>query len=281
MIVDDRNVHAGIPQVMVALALFLLVSNHYVPAYAQTHRSHQNEYSLSLPAHWVRIPDDVLQNAFDQTYSEAGRRAGSWDAGLQPEGSPWLSWPYVVVQVIPYPNGLIPDEEQLSDVASTLTGLDVEKVVTRGKAMTHESNREEISDFKMGQATFDPQTRSYSFMTQVVGDDGVVCKALLKGYFGRRAIYQIVCYSGDADFSANRDDFGLITTSFRLTDAAAYVPPSPGRPAKRVPDWVAEAVAYAAVGLLLFGVSVVWSKLRGGSAPDAAKVDGAPDECED
>src|SRR4051812_14614858 len=85
-----------------ALSFFITLLSALAPASAETFTG--PTYDLVLPDGWVKIPQDVVQRTMQQVGAGASSNVRyNFDGGFQLKGKPWFTYPYILVQTIPYP----------------------------------------------------------------------------------------------------------------------------------------------------------------------------------
>jgi hypothetical protein len=115
------------------LVVCALLSSDLPVGFAQTTRKssrtfHSDEYgyTVSLPAGWMRIPDSSVQDYHVAISGPDKAKSFRYDSAFQRQGqSRWFTWPYVIVEVIPYPDGEQPDESGIAQFLAVIAGVDV------------------------------------------------------------------------------------------------------------------------------------------------------------
>lgn len=199
------------------------------PATAQTSdvdfHSDRYGYSLELPEGWVAVPDDVLKMATDAMVSPRAPNKLTIDAAFQRAAAPhWLAYPYVMVQVVPYAHfgssGQLP-ESHFATVTSTITGLDMDKVMD--EALTPEA-RQWVDGIQMGKPALDMARRRfvYSIDMDVQGVGPV--RGLMAGHFGKEALVQVMFYATPDQWDSAAAERDQTIESFAFDPATAYDP---------------------------------------------------------
>lgn len=151
-------------------------------------------YSVEVPPGWEQVPDDVVQSAAAQMQKPGGKVV--FDAAFQAAGSGrWLSYPYAIVQVIPYANlgleGELP-ESQFAAVVKSLTGSDAIKRIDDAMPTTL---RGKVSATGVHDAVLEPEQRRFHYaLAMNVAGVGPV-EGASTAYFGRNALVQVSYYA--------------------------------------------------------------------------------------
>src|SRR5881394_543557 len=78
-------------------------------------------YDLALPDGWVQIPQDVVTRTMQQVSAGgSGAVPFHFDAGFQQKDQPWFTYPYVLVQTVPYPKE--PSEAEMRGIIKQVSG---------------------------------------------------------------------------------------------------------------------------------------------------------------
>src|SRR3954452_7131823 len=152
-------------------------------------------YNITLPDDLTQIPADVVIATTKLAQNPNAKSALVTDAAFQPKVQKrWFSYPYMIVQVIPY-SGLDLNrqlnEDEFGDVVKAMTGVDVNKAMDQSLSSEAKSA---MSNASIGQPQLDRGKRRFLVpMNMTVAGIGKV-KGTLAGYFGRRAVVQIGVY---------------------------------------------------------------------------------------
>jgi len=225
------------------LFLSLVIASPCPAAEPQAFTSEKNGYSIIFPAHWVRIPADVLEAVQKAIFKSGASPALSYEAAYQEGGSfGWMKYPYVLVQVIPYAKYGAPGEPpetEFPKLVEAIAGIKLDKVMN--DAMSPQA-RGILKDTPSVTARLDAPNRRYFFsMSMNVAPVGTV-RAEAVGYFGKEGVVQIMFYATPKDLSRTSNVRERIFNSFKFDPAHAYDPAvavasSSGFVPKRVMDY--------------------------------------------
>jgi hypothetical protein len=184
----------------------------------QTYHGRSFGYNLTIPDGWEQINDQTVQ----QTWSRLMRRPSQAiaDAGFQKTAPEPFTYPYAMVQVVPYPNGKQPNEKQIAQVISVMTGADMNKLMKEhGSA---EAQKLMTSSAAAGPVTYDPATYSYqqTIANNILGIGPIRGKA--HGHFGKSALVVVVAYDKSETYAQNEPQMQALGNSFHFDQASAY-----------------------------------------------------------
>ncbi|HEV8378862.1 MAG TPA: hypothetical protein VGQ99_12570 [Tepidisphaeraceae bacterium] len=172
-------------------------------------------YAITPPDGWVRIPQDVVQTTMQKVMD--GKNATTVDAVFQLQGRPWFSYPYVMVQTIPYPGQ--PNESQMKEIIRQMTGpgfMDKSKGnITPQVQKILDSNSMTISELDTSSHT------SNAFHQQVVEPFGKIT-GMMNSHFGSRGMVNINSYAREDDFTKYMPQFSQINNSFQWNSGEEY-----------------------------------------------------------
>ncbi len=191
----------------------------------QEFRSDKNGYSIVFPAHWVRIPANVLEGVQKAIFKPAARPALSYEAGYQEGGSfGWMKFPYVLVQTIPYAQYGAPGEpgeQEFPKLVEAIAGIKLDKVMNDSMSPLA---RGILKDTPNVTARLDAPNRRYFFsMSMNVATVGTV-RGEAVGYFGKECVVQIMFYATPKDLARTTNVRDRIFNSFKFDPAHAYDP---------------------------------------------------------
>jgi hypothetical protein len=158
--------------------------------------SDKYDYSMTVPAGWVRIPDDVVREMIGAVVREESRVSVNFDAAFQMADSwTWFSYPYVAVQIIPYSVGGLgrpPCEDEFDELVSAAARIDSKRIVQ--KAATEEA-QDLARTVDFGSIKVDREQRKYvrTMELQVPPYGRIHGEAV--GHFGREVIVQVMFYA--------------------------------------------------------------------------------------
>jgi hypothetical protein len=177
-------------------------------------------YSISLPDGWTQIPDDKVQKCVAALVRSPQASAWQWDAAFQPHNqSEWFTYPYAIVQIKPYANGLEPTNAEIATALKEMAGINLDT------EMRNESNPQVanlMSNSSLGQAEWDDKNKTARITMQTDVADAGTLKASGTIHFGRRAIVCVWCYATDADFGVQQATFRQISDSFQFDPGSEY-----------------------------------------------------------
>ena len=134
----------------------------------------------------MRIPDSSVQDYHVAISGPDKAKSFRYDSAFQRQGqSRWFTWPYVIVEVIPYPDGQQPDESGIAQFLAVIAGVDVLKTA---KESANPNLAKLLSNGSFGRAKWDSVTMTARVPLQMdVAGIGTV-KAICDFHFGRHAV---------------------------------------------------------------------------------------------
>ncbi|MDB5332150.1 MAG: hypothetical protein JWP03_3301 [Phycisphaerales bacterium] len=188
-------------------------------AAGETFHSTTYGYSVTLPAGWYRVPDSQLQRGIAVLHSQSTATQNlQWEAAYQANAGEPFTTPYVILQVMPYPNGRQPTEAQMEDAVKQLTGNNYQKYLGQSG---NTALRQALSNASVGTAQYDPATRTVYQTMGITGKSGRI-KAVIVGHFGKDAMVGVMSYEGEANFADRQADFDQLNASFKFDPATDY-----------------------------------------------------------
>ena len=250
------------PTLAVALWVFFFAGSGFTSA-GPTYRSSANDYSVTFPDGWVQIPQDELNQMYSRLRSSQGV-AYQWETAYQSQaGPPWFNYPYVILQVVNYPGGGQPSEQELAQVVKAQSGLDINKAI-------HDSGsdvaRELVSGASQGISSWNEDTHTLRQTLQINVQGIGPIEAKTTGHFGRRALVSVMCYSSASSAQANQPAFAQINNSFQFDPGAGYDARlgNAARMGRKVGQLV---VAVVGIGVVILAVILVVRLASGGKRP--------------
>ena len=212
----------------------------------ETYRSASSGFSFTLPEGWQRYSDDMLQQMTRRVSSAAAQSAMRWDAGFGRKSDPPFTYPYVLVQVVPYPaGGGVPNEQQMKQIVQQLAGASPQDI----KKYTSEETQKLMGDAgpSIQAPVFDANNKTVDYAVKLDLPGIGQVSGITRGHFGRNALVQVACYSLASDMPKYRADFDKFENSFSFDSASAY------------PSGVFSAIARGGVngGLIGAGIGAV------------------------
>src|SRR5262249_40882227 len=116
------------PSIGLAWAIGLAIVAWRCPmAAGAEYRNEKHGYSLTFPKGWAQVPSSVIENLRKLILTQNARSDIIYDACYQ-KGSlpPWPSYPYVLLQYLPYSQyggSGEPDESQFPKMVEAISGL--------------------------------------------------------------------------------------------------------------------------------------------------------------
>jgi hypothetical protein len=173
------------------------------------------EVSLTLPDGWVEVPQEILQ----QFYEEMQRQAP--DAGIprydyavqSSDGPPWLAYPYVLVKISITGR---PTERELQAMPRIDANAELQK---KSEALS-----KVMTDTKLGQMQYDKAAN----VVWVTSESDVVGIGKVSGLSGviptEKGFVQLHGYARSEDFARHEPVFRKIITTAKISPALVYQP---------------------------------------------------------
>jgi hypothetical protein len=188
-------------------------------------------YNLDIPETWMAIPQATVAT-FSRALSKPGAKTTViTDAAFQPSANKApFTYPYVVVQVLPYSNVGVNRqirEDEFPGIVKAITGLDLKKTIDSQLSPKASSV---LKSGGFGEPKLDAARHRFTApLTMSVAGIGAV-KGQVTGYFGHDALIQVAVYSLDQDPGAG--ELQQIADSFSFDSSTDFVP-TPLNPLQR------------------------------------------------
>jgi hypothetical protein len=212
-------------------------------------------YTVTVPDDWKQIPDDVMHKTMEAAMNPNAPRLVDFDAAFQLKSKVrWFTYPYVMMEVIPYANvgqgGQI-NEDQFPAVLKSITGADVKKAMD---STVSDKLRSSLGQASFGQANLDSANRRYSVpLTMTVAGIGQV-RGQLTGFFGKECIVQVATYVKSSDWDQHPGEYSAIEDSFRFDPDKAYsVAEAVAHPSRQGFNW-AQSGNSTLIGVVAGGI---------------------------
>jgi hypothetical protein len=194
------------------------------PAGADTAYHSSSGFSLSIPDGWTEIPRSAIDDMSRRIFSGAGSKV-IHDAGFQPKGTEWFTYPYVMTQVINYPVSRPPNEKEMRQILQHIAGGAAN---IQNQPLSAEA-KEILKNVQTSAPTFDAAKRTFVLpLTLTVPGIGQV-KGVAVGHFGTSSLVQVCCYDRVGSYASNEPTFAKILDSFKFDASAAYPSSALGR----------------------------------------------------
>ncbi|MCC6145531.1 MAG: hypothetical protein IT368_17125 [Candidatus Hydrogenedentes bacterium] len=177
-------------------------------------------YSVTMPEGWVRVPEEVAQKHFERLVGDPAQADALQDYVFQPGGKSWFTFPYAVVQVIPYVDADMtssPETAAMRAFVARIAGIDVNAVL-QGRI----EKKTNIAGGSLSEPTFDPATRTFAYTVRVNrgGQGDIVGEA--HGWFGRDVIVQITFYNVADQWDQSAAAREFLVAGFAFAPESAY-----------------------------------------------------------
>lgn len=216
--------HYYFPRSSIIVSVFAIIawSCETVSSASEFHSS-RHGYSIDLPDNWIQIPDDVIGGMIDRLQKSNSKTSIFYDSGFQrDDSSRWLTYPYVLVQIIPYADfgrDRQINEDEFPEVIKSITGRDLVKDI---KENLSDEFQDIMSQLETSSPQLDQLNRKYSWtMTMDVKNIGLV-RGILVGYFGKESIVQVCYYAKPRAWNDQSFVRKAIVNSLRFDPDTAY-----------------------------------------------------------
>jgi hypothetical protein len=208
-------------------------------------------YTITAPDGWVRIPQDVVQTTMQKVMN--GKNATTVDAVFQLQGRPWFTYPYVMVQTVPYPGQ--PNEAQMREVIRQMTGPGF---MDKSKGNITPQVQKILDGNSMKNRELDTSNQtSNAFHQQVVEPFGKIT-GMMNTHFGRHGMVNINSYAREDDFGTYMPQFGQINSSFGWSSGEEYQ----GKSARSSGELLGRIGAYGIIAIIVGVVLSVMKKRK-------------------
>jgi hypothetical protein len=191
-------------------------------AHGFTFRNATHGYSLTLPRGWVRIPDTAVKQ-MTEAIIDKQKASVTYDAGFQPAANTrWFQYPYVLVQRLPYSDfGLERQirENEMGQITKALTGLDLGEQL---KGTLKDNVKDMVSSAKAGTASLDLANHRFVWSLKMQGVGVGEVRGAMIGYFGRKAMVQVMFYALTQDWERDAHVCSQIIGSFGFDPDSDY-----------------------------------------------------------
>ncbi len=231
----------------------------------------KDDFTISLPADWVAIPKDALDD-FTRALAKLSPKAERQidDYGFQlPKKKHWLEFPYIIIQVKRI--GRVP-EAQLKSIKRVVQ--DTKKVMEKEQ----DSYSAVISNAQVGETVYEPATHIlWTKLSAEVKTTGTV-KALLASVLTEKGVIGIYGYAPAADFDKYAPVFEAVARSAVVADNLKYRPHfTDSLPLSETINWglVLRAALIGAIAGCLPVAIILIPRLRRKKKADAGKKNGS------
>ena len=230
------------------------------------YHSDDHGYSISIPAGWQRVPEEIMQQQYEKALSAKALQTVIHDAEFLFE-SPIASF---LIQVLYYPKlgmATAPRPDQFEPLIRAITGIDIERAKSEG--VWNDEVNGPFGAPKISHISVDKVRHCYSFDSEVTMADSSKVVSNITGFFGRKAIVQL-----SFNRAAGTDDVRLGADWSAFADSFSFDVLEKYRVARRRPS-IGEniLVDFATYGLVAVGIAVVSLILRAFSKSKASKPD--------
>lgn len=185
--------------------------------------SSTNGYSLLVPNEWIRVPNVILQAAYNETFSTSVRADLVWEAAFGQAGADGpFQCPYIVLQIMRYSSlGLRrqPRKDEINNILTAFTGLDLDEIARR---TLEPRARDSVVDLKPGDVFFDEASMSYSFGLEMGRADGGKIRSIVAGHLGKTCVVQLMFYDLFENWHNSIRERECILHSFQFDSDMAY-----------------------------------------------------------
>ena len=198
---------------------------------------------LSLPEGWTSISEADLK-ATVQAVRKPSKTA-HYDAAFQQQGSPLFAYPYVLVEVVPYPTRHEPSKADIRGMIAKMGNS------SKPDNLTPEAAKM-IGPSSVGDVVYDEKRMPFAFglRSEIAGIGPV--RGYCTGFIGHSALVNVLCYCLESDSARFQPLFDQVAGSFRDDAAAAFKGTTPDP--KSLWDGVLEKALVNAVVGCFFGV---------------------------
>jgi hypothetical protein len=225
----------------------------------------QYGYNVTIPDNWTQIPADVVEATMKLAQNPSSKTTLVCDSAFQPAAEKkWFTYPYMIVQVIPYSSfGLRRqiNEDEFAEVTKAMTGVEIGKAMD--SALSPDA-RSIMSNASLGQPVLDRNKRRFLLpMNMTVAGIGKV-KGMLAGHFGHDSLIQIGVYTRESDWDRYTSTTQGIIDSFHFDAAADYSTAAAlASPSRNIWSGVAQkALAGGILGALIGGIGYAVSRFK-------------------
>jgi hypothetical protein len=192
------------------------------PSTNPNYHSERGGYTFKIPTGWLRIPKKELTAMTEQIMSKQSPTANICDVAFQSTGGgQWFTYPYVLVQIIPYGTYRQPNEKEMEAAVRSITGVNPKQALE--KALTQEA-RNLVDSAKIDAPQLDAANHAFTMTTQMnVAGIGKV-KGEMHGYFGKQAVVQVAFFDRADRWAFNTADRAAVAKAFTFDADQAYDP---------------------------------------------------------
>jgi uncharacterized membrane-anchored protein len=234
------------------------------PAPAAPFHSAAYGYTLEVPADWVQIPQDAVQQMLQAVQGPGVAASIIYDAGFQLKANPqWLEYPYVLVQVVPYRkfgvNRQI-NEDEFPSVVKSMTGQDLDKAMSQ--QLSAEA-QDLIKDVKAGKPVLESGRKRFLWEVDSTVQGVGRVRGMTAGYFGKESLVQVNYYTRAGDWDQHAAARQSILDSFQFDADKAYsVAAESAAGRRRGKGILRNAIIGAVVAAVVGGVVAMMSKSK-------------------
>lgn len=184
----------------------------------QPFHSRAFRYNLLIPADWKAMPAEQLDAAARQAV-HGGEADVRWDAAFAPASQPAMTPPYVLVQVMPYPEDRQPTDALIKREVGELSSGNIERHADSEVGLTRM-----LKHARAGTVDYDASRRTFSYTLDIQSPAGPAIHGLGVGHFGRHALVWVLCFARKDDAAVAAPTFARINRSFYFDPSVEYDP---------------------------------------------------------
>jgi hypothetical protein len=170
-------------------------------------------FSFDIPEDWVQIPQAEVEATAAKLSIGGGTSNLIVLSAFQPEGEKWFQYPYVMVQLVRYPEARPPTEAEMRSMVKAFSQVNVSKTL-KGPGVTPQM-RNIAKSATISEGDFDPFSKKYTIPVEIRAPGIGKVRGKIVGHFGKRHLIQICCYDRDDTFVGSEVQFATILDSFK------------------------------------------------------------------
>ncbi len=184
----------------------------------ETYSSKSNGFSVTAPAGWHRIPDNVIQQFRKAAFTDAAAKKMHFEVAFQARTQPWFVHPYIMVQVVDYGFQGQPGENQMRRLVTQVTGVSEKDL----KSVAKREVAEAVGNMGTIKTEFIPAEKKFIWEFRAdVANVGRV-RGFCVGHFGRKKLVMVNCYCLESHLSRLGSTFRQVQDSFEFHPGFEY-----------------------------------------------------------
>ena len=185
----------------------------------QQYHDEEKGFRIAIPRGWVTIPQSEIQKMRRQVFQGEAAKKRTTCLAMQLKSRGWFEYPYVTVEVNPYPVERQPSEREMKRAIELITGREFREAFEEA---VKEDVRELVGEIVTDRVQLLLEEKRFIWENHIdVSNFGRV-RGYMVGYFGHRHLVVVGCCVRDDEFGRCKPVFDSIQRSFALDPSMQF-----------------------------------------------------------